>query len=98
MFRNFNSILPNAGAYDRSAKTKIQEKILKKLVLVSLFLAALGGCSTIASNTNMLTDDKIKSDTAGALGYMPADMTIVNRRTEGVNTQSTQVSGWCAFK
>lgn len=47
---------------------------------------AVAGCSTIASSTNMLTDEKIKSQSAGALGYEPSELSIVSRRTEGTNT------------
>lgn len=54
------------------------------LLVASLF--GLAGCATIAGSTNMLTDDKIKSDTSGALGYSPNELTITSRRTEGTNT------------
>jgi len=47
---------------------------------------ALSGCSTLASNTNSLTDERIRSESAGALGYDPAELTLVGRRTEGTNT------------
>ncbi|TWT21504.1 hypothetical protein FQY83_06680 [Luteimonas marina] len=49
---------------------------------------ALGAvaCSTLASSTNTLSDDKIRSESAGALGYEPSDLSIVSRRTEGTNT------------
>jgi hypothetical protein len=58
------------------------------LVLLSICtaLASISGCAAIAGSTNMLTDEKIKSDTSGALGYSPDDLTITSRRTEGVNT------------
>jgi len=56
------------------------------LILVCAALTSLTGCADIASRTNMLTDEKIKSETSGALGYSPDDLTITSRRTEGVNT------------
>jgi len=34
----------------------------------------------------MLDDEKIKSNTAGVLGYSPGDLAIIDRRTEGTNT------------
>jgi len=49
-------------------------------------LVALTGCSAIAAKTNVLDDDKIKSQSAGALGYEPSQLTLVSRRTEGTNT------------
>lgn len=57
-----------------------------RLALVAAVLTLLAGCATIVAGTNTLTDDKIKSHSAGALGYQPAEMTIVSRRTEGTNT------------
>lgn len=58
------------------------------LVLLSALLTATG-CSTIAGKTNMLSDDKIKSDTSGVLGYSQNDVTILSKRTEGTNTYVT---------
>lgn len=34
----------------------------------------------------MLSDDKIKADTSGVLGYAPGDVTLLSKRTEGTNT------------
>lgn len=59
---------------------------MKKLLTLSLMAVAISGCSTLAGKTSMLSDDKIKSDAGGALGYLPADLSIVSRRTEGTNT------------
>lgn len=58
---------------------------LKRTMLFSICIA-LAGCASIAQSTNSLTDDQIKSQTGGALGYAPGDLTIVSRRTEGTNT------------
>jgi hypothetical protein len=60
-------------------------KMMWKPALVLLVLQA-AACSSIAQKTNNLSDDKIKSQTGGALGYMPEDLTLVSRRTEGTNT------------
>lgn len=57
-----------------------------KFVAVASVLAALAGCNIIASKTNILTDEQIKSQAGGALGYSPEELTLVNRRTEGTNT------------
>ena len=46
----------------------------------------LGGCATVAESTTMLSDEKILSQTGGALGYPATDLTITSRRTEGTNT------------
>jgi hypothetical protein len=54
--------------------------------LVLATLVALGGCSSIAGSTNSLSDDRLKSEAAGALGLSPGDLTLLNRRTEGTNT------------
>jgi hypothetical protein len=51
-----------------------------------VLVLGVAGCSTIASSTNVLTDEKIKSQSAGALGYEPSELSIVSRRTEGTNT------------
>lgn len=57
-----------------------------KFVAVASVLVALSGCNIIASKTNILTDEQIKSQAGGALGYSPEELTLVNRRTEGTNT------------
>jgi outer membrane protein assembly factor BamE (lipoprotein component of BamABCDE complex) len=57
-----------------------------KLVAAVSVLVALAGCNVIASKTNVLTDDQIKSQAGGALGYSPEELTLVSRRTEGTNT------------
>lgn len=44
------------------------------------------GCAGLAERTNNLTDEKIKSQTGGVLGYSPSALTILSRRTEGTNT------------
>jgi hypothetical protein len=59
---------------------------LRNVVIISCAMLSIAGCTTIATSTNTLTDDKIKSETSGALGLAPNELTIVNRRTEGVNT------------
>ncbi|MAF04982.1 hypothetical protein E2K99_07475 [Herbaspirillum huttiense] len=59
-------------------------KFLKCLMILSMFSVA--GCDTIAEKTNILSDEKIKSQAAGNLGYSPSDLTIISRRTDGTNT------------
>ncbi|MBK3510933.1 MULTISPECIES: hypothetical protein [Pseudomonas] len=59
---------------------------LHKLFALVITVALLGGCNALAGKTNMLSDDDVKSQSAGALGYAPADLTIVNRQTQGTNT------------
>ena len=60
--------------------------MLRNTVLIGAVTLVFTGCTTLAGSTKMLTDDRIRSETSGALGYSPDDMTIVSRRTEGVNT------------
>ncbi|XYJ10280.1 hypothetical protein ACSUZJ_23385 [Telluria sp. B2] len=59
---------------------------MSKTVLTALCALALAGCSTVAEKTNFVSDESIKSQAAGAIGYAPADLTLVTRRTEGTNT------------
>ncbi|NWA81213.1 MULTISPECIES: hypothetical protein [unclassified Pseudomonas] len=59
---------------------------LRNLSLLVTTLALLSGCNALAGKTNMLSDEDVKSQSAGALGYAPTDLSIVNRRTEGTNT------------
>ncbi|OPA86093.1 hypothetical protein BFW87_25415 [Pseudomonas fluorescens] len=59
---------------------------LRQFSVAVTMLALLSGCNALAGKTNMLSDDDVKSQSAGALGYTPSDLTIVNRRTEGTNT------------
>ena len=49
---------------------------LHKLFALVITVALLGGCNALAGKTNMLSDDDVKSQSAGALGYAPADLTI----------------------
>ena len=50
---------------------------------------AAAGCSSIASRTNSLSDERILSETGGVLGLSPSDLTLVERRTAGTNTYVT---------
>lgn len=59
---------------------------LRSTSLILVTLITLGGCSSIAGSTNSLSDDRLKSEAAGALGLSPSDLTLLNRRTEGTNT------------
>lgn len=56
--------------------------MFKTTVAVVVILAGfLAGCAT-----QMLSDDRIRSNTAGALGVSPEDVTISNRREQVPNT------------
>lgn len=63
-----------------------KQRDVMKIVVILMFAAALGGCAAVAEKTNMISDNTVKSQTAGALGYVPNDLEIVSRRTEGTNT------------
>jgi hypothetical protein len=58
----------------------------KKYFLFVSFTALVffGGCAT-----TILSNDRIVDETAGALGMLPNDITIENRRTEIINTYYT---------
>lgn len=58
---------------------------LRSAVATALICASTG-CSTIAASTNMLSDEKVLSASAGTLGYEPSELVILSRRTEGTNT------------
>jgi hypothetical protein len=59
---------------------------LSRITLVVAISASVTGCAGIATRTNTLSDERILSETSGAIGHPPADVTLVSRRTEGVNT------------
>ena len=59
---------------------------MRNVLVVSCIAMVLGGCSVVAEKTNFISDADIKSQVGGTLGYSPADLTVVNRRTEGTNT------------
>lgn len=46
----------------------------------------LTGCSAIATKTNSLSDERILSLSAGTIGVSPAELSLIDRRTEGVST------------
>jgi hypothetical protein len=54
------------------------------IALAALFM--LSGCGSIASSTNSLSDDRLKTEAAGSIGLSPGDLSLLNRRTEGTNT------------
>jgi hypothetical protein len=64
-------------------------------ILAGLLLAMLAssGCSTVASKTNTLSDERIVSEAAGALGLSPTNLTLISRRTEGTNTYAELSAG-----
>jgi hypothetical protein len=57
----------------------MNNKYVLFLSFTALFL--FGGCAT-----TILSNDRIIDETAGAIGIMPNDITIENRRTEIINT------------
>jgi hypothetical protein len=61
-------------------------KLINQIIVIAVLTSSASGCSTIASSTNMLTDQRIKAETSGALGLEPAQVTILKRRTEGTST------------
>lgn len=63
--------------------------MFKKIALTFAIVTTLAGCNSLASSTNTLNDERIKSISGGALGYSPEELTLVNRRTEGTNTFAT---------
>lgn len=60
--------------------------LFKKFVVACGLVCLAAGCSTIAEKTNMISDEKIKSESAAALGLHADELTLVSRRTEGTNT------------
>ncbi|WP_240430535.1 hypothetical protein [Serratia marcescens] len=58
----------------------------KYRVLLMFSFLSLAGCNAIAEKTNMLSDENIKSQAAGSLGYSPSDVTVTSKRTDGTNT------------
>jgi hypothetical protein len=59
---------------------KLRTSVLFPLVVL------FAGCGTLAGNTNMLSDERIRSEVGGTLGLKAEEVTIVDRRTEGTNT------------
>jgi hypothetical protein len=63
---------------------------LRDFAMLGAFALLFSGCASIAgSSSKMLTDDRIKAETSGALGYQPEDLTLTSRRTEGLNTYAS---------
>lgn len=58
---------------------------LRTSVLIPL-VVLFAGCGTLAGNTNMLSDERIRSEVGGTLGVKAEEVTIIDRRTEGTNT------------
>lgn len=60
------------------------------MVIISVALVAtVTGCSSIAANTNMLSDDQLLSKSAGGLGYSPSDLQLLDKRVSGTETYAT---------
>lgn len=58
-------------------------RTLKMAAIVAIAAVSLGACAT---TDLMLSDDRIASNTAGAIGVRPSELTITDRRTELTNT------------
>jgi hypothetical protein len=54
-----------------------------------LIAAQLAACATLAGGTNVLSNERIVAESAGALGLAPGDLALLTRRTEGTNTYAT---------
>ena len=55
---------------------------LRVIISVAL-VATVAGCSSIAANTNMLSDDQLLSKSAGGLGYSPSDLQLLDLAAQG---------------
>lgn len=51
--------------------------------IAKFYFVLASGLLVSACQSVMLSDDRIVSNTAGVLGVSPADITIVDRRTDG---------------
>lgn len=65
---------------------KLTPAVLAAWLVIAVSLTA---CSAVATKTNTLSDERILSETGGILGLSPSELTLVERRTEGVNTYVT---------
>lgn len=52
-------------------------------------LPPLMACSTLAEKSNMLSDERLVAESAGALGLAPAQLKLQSRHTSGTNTYAT---------
>lgn len=57
-----------------------------KAIMLSGACVLFAGCASIAESTNSLSDEQLKSQTGGVLGYSSGDLAITSRRTAGTNT------------
>jgi hypothetical protein len=63
---------------------------LSKFALLGAASLLFSGCASIAgSSRTMLSDARITSESSAALGYAAEDLTLVSRRTEGLNTYAS---------
>lgn len=49
-------------------------------------LLPLVACSSLAEKSNMLSDERVIAESAGALGLAPAELSLQSRHTSGTNT------------
>lgn len=71
------------NAIPATAKRRLTMRSLMKLAACAALVSSLGACAT---TDLMLSDNRIASNTAGAIGVQPGDLTITDRRTELTNT------------
>lgn len=46
----------------------------------------MSACSTLAEKSNVLSDERLIAESAGALGLVPAELKLLSRSTAGTNT------------
>jgi hypothetical protein len=61
-------------------------RAVRTIVVFGSLGIAMAACQTMAQKTNVLSDSKILSDSAGVLGYQAGDLTLLSRNTVGTNT------------
>lgn len=61
-------------------------KRVKSALFITSLVLVTSACNTIATKTNMLSDDDVKTKTAGTLGVQPSEVVVVNKRVDGTNT------------
>lgn len=59
---------------------------MSKVIIAAALSVTLSGCAMVAEKSTMISDDRVKSQASGALGYPVSDIELVSRRTEGTNT------------
>ncbi|MFC3148291.1 hypothetical protein [Piscinibacterium candidicorallinum] len=63
----------------------VSRRTLKQAAAVLLLLPVLG-CGTVAEKTNLLSDERVVSESAGVLGVPAGELKLVSRTASGTNT------------